>query len=85
MNYAKDYVGDVLEVIPERAFKEDPTSGLMMGYSDNYLNVVFPGSEEMIGKVCKVKIDEAGSEYCKGTLVRVLENTNPSFVGESAV
>ncbi|MGD8189015.1 tRNA (N(6)-L-threonylcarbamoyladenosine(37)-C(2))-methylthiotransferase MtaB [Brevibacillus ginsengisoli] len=85
MDYAKDYVGDVLEVIPERAYKEDPTSGLMMGYSDNYLNVVFPGTEEMIGKVCKVKIDEAGSEYCKGTLVRVLENQAPSIVGETAI
>ncbi len=85
LNYAKEYVGDVLEVIPERAFKEDPASGLLMGYSDNYLNVVFPGTEEMIGNVCKVKIDEAGSEYCKGTFVRVLGENKPSLIGETAV
>jgi len=75
LSYAKKFVGDVLEVIPERAYKEDPASGLLMGYSDNYLNLVFPGNETMIGKVCKVRLDEAGSEYCKGTFVRVLDDT----------
>src|SRR5690606_24609573 len=41
--YAKKYVGEVLEVIPERTYKGAPDSGLMMGYSDNYINLVFPG------------------------------------------
>lgn len=70
MTYAKQFAGDVLEVIPERLYKEDPESGLLMGYSDNYLNLVFPGTEDMIGKVCEVRLDEAGSEYCQGTFVR---------------
>jgi len=72
-SYAERFVGEVLEVIPERSYKEDPTSGLLMGYSDNYLNLVFPGTEDMIGKVCKVRLDKAGPEYCQGTFVRVLE------------
>jgi threonylcarbamoyladenosine tRNA methylthiotransferase MtaB len=83
--YAKKFVGDVLEVIPERPFKEDPSSGLLMGYSDNYLNLVFPGNEEMIGKVCKVRLDEAGSEYCKGTFVRVLDDVNIPALEEQAI
>lgn len=73
--YAKQFVGDVLEVIPERLYKEDPASGMLMGYSDNYLNLVFPGTEDMIGKVCKVRLDEPGVEYCQGTFVRVLEES----------
>jgi len=85
LDYAKDFVGDVLEVIPERPYKEDPTSGLLMGYSDNYLNVVFPGSEELIGKLCMVKVDEPGAEYCKGTLVRVLDESNAPFLKEKAI
>ncbi|MBD1371146.1 tRNA (N(6)-L-threonylcarbamoyladenosine(37)-C(2))-methylthiotransferase MtaB [Hazenella sp. IB182357] len=71
--YAKRFEGDVLDVIPERPYKEDPDSGLYMGYSDNYLQVVFPATEDMIGKVCRVKIDEAGPEYNKGTFVRIVE------------
>lgn len=85
LDYAKGFVGDVLEVIPERPYKEDPAKGLLMGYSDNYLNVVFPGSEEMIGKICKVKLDEAGSEYCQGTLVRVLDGAGAPYLQEKAI
>lgn len=71
--YASRFVGQVLEVIPERRYKEDPASGLFMGYTDNYMQVVFPARDEWIGKVCKVKITEAGVEYNSGDLVRVLE------------
>ncbi|GAA4706121.1 tRNA (N(6)-L-threonylcarbamoyladenosine(37)-C(2))-methylthiotransferase MtaB [Brevibacillus fulvus] len=85
LDYAKQYVGDVLEVIPERPYKDAPNSGLLMGYSDNYLNVVFPGNEEMIGKLCKVRIDQAGSEYCQGTFVRVLDNITVPVVKEKAI
>ncbi len=71
--YAQKFVGDVLEVIPERPYKEDPTSGLYMGYSDNYLQVVFPATEEMVGKVCRVRIDRAEPDYCFGTFVRIVD------------
>ncbi|MGO0060507.1 tRNA (N(6)-L-threonylcarbamoyladenosine(37)-C(2))-methylthiotransferase MtaB [Brevibacillus fluminis] len=84
INYGKQFVGDVLEVIPERLYKEDPESGMLMGYSDNYLNIVFPGTEDMIGKVCKVRLDEVGSEYCHGTFVRVLDDA-AALVGDKAV
>jgi threonylcarbamoyladenosine tRNA methylthiotransferase MtaB len=73
IQYASQFVGDVLEVIPERPYKEAPDSGLYMGYSDNYLQVVFPGNEDLIGKVCRVRLDEAGAEYCKGSFVRVMD------------
>jgi threonylcarbamoyladenosine tRNA methylthiotransferase MtaB len=74
LEYARRFVGDVLDVIPERPYKEEPGSGLYTGYSDNYLQLVFPGNEELVGKVCRVRLDEPGSEVCRGTFVRVLDD-----------
>jgi threonylcarbamoyladenosine tRNA methylthiotransferase MtaB len=71
--YAQKFVGQVLEVIPERTYKGAPDSGLYSGYSDNYVQLVFDGSEEMIGQVCRVKVTEAGVNESKGQLVRILE------------
>lgn len=73
LQYSQQFVGDVLEVIPERPYKEDPASGLYMGYADNYLQVAFPATEEMVGKVCKVKIDRAEADYVFGSFVRIVD------------
>jgi threonylcarbamoyladenosine tRNA methylthiotransferase MtaB len=74
ITYANKYIGEVLEVIPEREYKEEPGSGLYIGYTDNYLPVVFPASEDMIGKVCRVKLNEVGKEVNRGSFVRVLDD-----------
>lgn len=66
--YAQRYVGQVLEVIPERDYKGSPGQGLVMGYTDNYLQLVFEGSEDWIGQVCKVEVTEAGVNECRGRL-----------------
>jgi threonylcarbamoyladenosine tRNA methylthiotransferase MtaB len=71
--YARKYVGEVLEVIPEREHKGEPGSGLIMGYSDNYLQLVFAGGEDLIGQVCRVKVTEAGVNESRGQQVRVAE------------
>ncbi|MDZ5712217.1 tRNA (N(6)-L-threonylcarbamoyladenosine(37)-C(2))-methylthiotransferase MtaB [Jeotgalibacillus haloalkalitolerans] len=71
--YASNYQDEVLEVIPEEPFKEDTTGSLYVGYTDNYLKVVFPANEDMVGKLVKVKITESGYPYNKGEFVRVLE------------
>lgn len=73
LEYAKQFVGETLEVIPERTYKGAPDSGLIQGYSDNYLNVVFQGTKDMLGQVCQVRVTEAGVNECQGELVRVLE------------
>jgi len=65
--YASQFVGQVLEVIPERTVKHAET-GMLGGYSDNYLQIVFPGSEDLIGKVCRVRLVEAGVNECRGAL-----------------
>lgn len=82
VRYAERFLGEVVEVIPERPYKEDPKSGLYMGYSDNYLQVAFPANDELIGKVCRVKIDRVDPEYCYGTFVRVVDEVpRPARVG----
>ncbi|QKG84954.1 tRNA (N(6)-L-threonylcarbamoyladenosine(37)-C(2))-methylthiotransferase MtaB [Kroppenstedtia pulmonis] len=77
-NYASQFIGEVLEVIPERPYKEDPDSGLFTGYTDNYLQILFPGHHDLVGKVCRVRLDQPGAEYNQGTFVRVMEENHPS-------
>ncbi|MFC0270059.1 tRNA (N(6)-L-threonylcarbamoyladenosine(37)-C(2))-methylthiotransferase MtaB [Metabacillus herbersteinensis] len=72
--YASQFENEILEVIPEEKLKEDTDSGLYVGYTDNYLKVVFPADEEMIGKIVKVKITKAGYPYNEGQFIRVIEN-----------
>ncbi|UAL46213.1 tRNA (N(6)-L-threonylcarbamoyladenosine(37)-C(2))-methylthiotransferase MtaB [Sutcliffiella horikoshii] len=72
--YASTFEDEVLEVIPEEIYKEAPDQGLYVGYTDNYLKVVFPATEEMVGKLVKVKIAKAGYPYNEGQFVRVLED-----------
>ncbi|MEK3881631.1 tRNA (N(6)-L-threonylcarbamoyladenosine(37)-C(2))-methylthiotransferase MtaB [Paenibacillus sp. PL2-23] len=83
LQYAQQYVGAVLDVIPERDYKGAPGQGLVMGYTDNYLQVVFDGTEDMIGKLCRVKITEAGVNECRGQFLRVLEPHIPIAQAES--
>ena len=73
--YASKFEGEVLEVIPEEEFKEEAGKGLYVGYTDNYLKVVLPATEEMVGEIVKVKIDKAGYPYNEGKFVRVIENS----------
>lgn len=72
--YASNFEGEVLEVIPEEPYKKDPNSGLFEGHSDNYLKVVFPATKDMLGKIVRVKITKAGYPYCEGQFVRVMED-----------
>ncbi|WP_028595881.1 tRNA (N(6)-L-threonylcarbamoyladenosine(37)-C(2))-methylthiotransferase MtaB [Paenibacillus assamensis] len=73
LQYAEQFVGEVLDVIPERDYKGAPGTGHVMGYSDNYLQIIFEGDESLIGQLCRVKVTEAGVNECKGVLVRVLD------------
>lgn len=73
-NYASEFENEVLEVIPEERYKLDPESGFYEGYTDNYLKVVLPADETMVGKLVRVKIEEAGYPYNKGQFVRVVED-----------
>lgn len=73
--YASQFENEVLEIIPEERYKEETNENLYVGYTDNYLKVVFPANEEMVGKIVKVKITKAGYPYNEGQFVRVMEET----------
>ncbi len=84
LKYAESHIGAVLDVIPERDYKGAPGTGFVMGYTDNYIQVVFEGSEDLIGQLCRVKITEAGVNECRGQLVRVLEDSRPAKLDSSS-
>ncbi|MEI2403727.1 tRNA (N(6)-L-threonylcarbamoyladenosine(37)-C(2))-methylthiotransferase MtaB [Niallia taxi] len=71
--YASNYEGEVVEVIPEEKYKESDGDDLYVGYTDNYLKVVFPATESMVGQIVKVKITKAGYPVNEGQFVRALE------------
>ncbi|NDI33741.1 tRNA (N(6)-L-threonylcarbamoyladenosine(37)-C(2))-methylthiotransferase MtaB [Chengkuizengella sediminis] len=77
--YAKKFESQVIEVIPETAKNNEDTQ-VITGHSDNYLQVIMEGTDDLIGKVCKVKITEAGVNECQGKIVRVLEPSNVNVV-----
>lgn len=68
--YASQFEGEVLEVIPE----EQLENGLFEGYTDNYLKVQFEATEEMVGQIVKVKITKAGYPYNEGQFVTVMKD-----------
>ncbi|MCM3671677.1 tRNA (N(6)-L-threonylcarbamoyladenosine(37)-C(2))-methylthiotransferase MtaB [Mesobacillus maritimus] len=69
--YASQFEEEVLEVIPEERYSEK--EGYYVGYTDNYLKVILPATEDMVGKIVKVKITKAGYPYSEGQFVRVID------------
>jgi threonylcarbamoyladenosine tRNA methylthiotransferase MtaB len=72
--YASRYEGEVLEVIPEERFKESDAENLYIGYTDNYMKVVFEGNDNLIGELVKVKIRKAGYPYNEGQFVTAIND-----------
>ncbi|MEK4486519.1 tRNA (N(6)-L-threonylcarbamoyladenosine(37)-C(2))-methylthiotransferase MtaB [Psychrobacillus sp. FSL H8-0484] len=72
--YAARFEGKVLEIIPEEKHNLDGKANLVEGYTDNYLKVVIPGTDDLIGKLVRVKITKAGYPYNEGQFVRVLDH-----------
>ena len=67
--YASNFEGEVLEVIPEEPYKEDPNSGLFEGYTDNYLKVVFPATRGYaMEKLFELKLQKQDIHIVKDNL-----------------
>ncbi|GGA68728.1 tRNA (N(6)-L-threonylcarbamoyladenosine(37)-C(2))-methylthiotransferase MtaB [Ornithinibacillus halotolerans] len=69
--YAARYENEVLEVIPEERDLEE--ENMLVGYTDNYLKVKFEGTQDMIGKIVRVKITKSGYPYNEGKFVRIMD------------
>jgi len=67
--YGQRFVGQTLEVIPEREAKGAEGQGLLSGYTDNYIQVVFPGDASLVGQLVQVRVTEAGVNECRGVRV----------------
>jgi threonylcarbamoyladenosine tRNA methylthiotransferase MtaB len=71
--YGREWIGSVVEVIPERDGKALREPGFIGGHADNYLQVVFKGDASLTGKLCRVRITEADANECRGDLLEVLD------------
>ena len=54
------------------------TPNLYVGYTANYMKVIFEASEAMVGRIVKVKITKAGYPYNEGQFVRVMNEDEPT-------
>ncbi|MGY0692875.1 tRNA (N(6)-L-threonylcarbamoyladenosine(37)-C(2))-methylthiotransferase MtaB [Virgibacillus sp. FSP13] len=82
--YASNYENEVLEVIPEERMPDQDNPDLLVGYTDNYLKVVFTGSHDMVGQIVRVKITESGYPYNQGTFVRVMDEATNHYIAATS-
>ena len=68
--YARRWVGRTLEVIPEEARRVAGRDWLV-GHADNYLRVAVQGPDRLIGELCAVTVETAGSDLSFGTVADV--------------
>jgi len=54
--FGEALVGEELEVVVERFAPQGP--GLLRGVSDNYMQVIFAGPEELMGQIVAVAVKE---------------------------
>ena len=67
-DYQKDFIGEVKEVLVEEV--RDHKTDLLTGYTDNYLKVLFEGSDDLKNKLVKVKLKESLDAYhLKGKII----------------
>lgn len=68
--YARPFVGQVLEVIPEMDRAAPGEIVRLTGHADNYLQIAFEGPSKLAGRMVPVRLTEAGSPVCQGVRVR---------------
>lgn len=56
------HIGKAVPVVTEKKLSEGTCTGL----SDNYIEVRFPGGDDLVGRLVTVLIDEAHSDYAVG-------------------
>lgn len=80
LEYANNFISEEVYVIPERDDKGVAGDGYAMGFSDNYVQVRFQSERDLTGKLCRVKLTEAGINTCQGELIAVVEENSHAFV-----
>lgn len=80
LEYANKFISEEVYVIPERDDKGVAGDGYAMGFSDNYIQVRFQSEQDLTGKLCRVKLTEAGINTCQGELIAVVEENSHALV-----
>jgi threonylcarbamoyladenosine tRNA methylthiotransferase MtaB len=62
--YGASFIGKSVDVLVET--KRDRGSGLLTGYSDNYIKVLFEGENSLMRTITPVKIDETAPLHSYG-------------------
>lgn len=62
--YRKKFLGRRLNVLAET--RRDRLTGMLTGYSDNYMKVVMPGPDALMAKMVPVKVDYINLMYTMG-------------------
>ena len=66
--YKRSFLGRELKVLAET--KRDSKTGLLKGYSDNYIQVLFAGPDDLMRKIVPVKVVGFDSGKAMGVYVR---------------
>lgn len=67
--FARAFIGRSLQVLVEG--EREKESGLLTGYSDNYIKVIFSGPDDMMGRIVTVKITDADPAKTMGIVENV--------------
>jgi threonylcarbamoyladenosine tRNA methylthiotransferase MtaB len=64
--YRRRFLDDTLDILVET--RRDRHSGLLAGYSDNYIKVLFDGENSLMKQITPVRIEDVGLTYTVGGL-----------------
>ncbi len=67
--YRSTFVGKVVEVLAET--NRDKFTGLLTGYSANYIKVLFDGPDRLMGNIAPVRMDDTNLTYTIGSLLEI--------------
>ncbi|MFX4263384.1 tRNA (N(6)-L-threonylcarbamoyladenosine(37)-C(2))-methylthiotransferase MtaB [Pelotomaculum propionicicum] len=72
--FARSHLGQDLSVLAEQPVQD--AAGYFEGHTDNYIKVVFPGTEGLAGQIVRVK-----AEKVKGTIIegRIIDQQDEGF------
>ncbi len=65
--FASAHIGRELDILVEQPFSGD--NKMYEGLTDNYIKVVFPGHEDLRGKMVKVKAEKLQGTFLKGRII----------------
>ena len=67
--YREDFLKKPLDVLVES--KKEKYSGRLMGYSDNYIKVIFNGPDSLMKRIVPIRIEEVNLSYTMGSYVEL--------------